>query len=78
MGRKGPRFAHEVPAREQVRHKLLSRYRAHGLLAAGGAGGTFARIADPPERRELFKELVGDGARRHSEGWPRAGMRCKR
>src|SRR5690242_5331003 len=34
-------FEQEVPAREQLRHKLLSRYRAHGLLGAGGAGGTF-------------------------------------
>jgi uncharacterized protein YcaQ len=52
----------EVPEREQIRHKLLSRYRAHGLLGAGGAGGTFARIANPPERRELHKELVEHGA----------------
>ena len=51
-------LAHELPEREQLRHKLLSRYRAHGLLAAGGAGGTFARIADPPERNALRKELV--------------------
>ncbi|HEX6787975.1 MAG TPA: crosslink repair DNA glycosylase YcaQ family protein [Gaiellaceae bacterium] len=51
-------LAHEVPEREQLRHKLLSRYRAHGLLGLGGAGGTFARIADPPERNELRKELV--------------------
>jgi uncharacterized protein len=51
-----------VPEREQLRHKLLSRYRAHGLLAAGGAGGTFARIADPPERKELHEELVELGA----------------
>jgi uncharacterized protein len=51
----------EVPEREQLLHKLLSRYRAHGLLAAGGAGGTFARIANPPERRELHKELVERG-----------------
>jgi uncharacterized protein YcaQ len=55
-------LAQEVPEREQVRHKLLSRYRAHGLLGAGGAGGTFARIADPPQRRELHKELVAQGA----------------
>src|SRR5205823_1493238 len=41
-------LAHEVPMREQLLHKLLSRYRAHGLLGAGGAGGTFARIG-PPE-----------------------------
>jgi uncharacterized protein YcaQ len=57
-----------VPPREQVRHKLLSRYRAHGLLGAGGAGGTFARIASPelaPDRagrNELLKELAEAGA----------------
>jgi uncharacterized protein YcaQ len=55
-------LAREVPERERVRHKLLSRYRAHGLLGTGGAGGTFARIADPPERNELRKELVELGA----------------
>ena len=55
-------LAHEVPVREQLRHKLLSRYRAHGLLGPGGAGGTFARIADPQERNELRKELVELGA----------------
>jgi uncharacterized protein YcaQ len=54
--------AHEVPEREQVRHKLLSRYRAHGLLGPGGAGGTFARIAPPQERNDLRKELVELGA----------------
>jgi uncharacterized protein YcaQ len=52
----------EVPEREQLRHKLLSRYRAHGLLGAGGAGGTFARIAPPQQRNELRKELVELGA----------------
>jgi len=51
----------EVPEREQLRHKLLSRYRAHGLLGLRGAGGTFARIADPPLRRELCRELVDQG-----------------
>jgi hypothetical protein len=55
-------LAQEVPAREQIRHKLLSRYRAHGLLAAVGGGAAFARIADPPERRELHRELVERGA----------------
>jgi uncharacterized protein len=52
----------DIPEREQLRHKLLSRYRAHGLLGAGGAGGTFARIADPEDRRALHKELVELGA----------------
>ena len=55
-------LAREVPEREQIRHKLLSRYRAHGLLGAGGAGGTFARIADPPLRNELRRELLELGA----------------
>jgi uncharacterized protein len=55
-------LAQEVPEQEQLRHKLRSRYRAHGLLGAGGAGGTFARIADPDVRRALHKELVELGA----------------
>ncbi len=61
-------LAQEVPEREQLRHKLMSRYRAHGLLGAGGAGGTFDRIAPPkstPERtgrNELREELVELGA----------------
>jgi uncharacterized protein YcaQ len=61
-------LAHEVPEREQLRHKLLSRYRAHGLLGAGGAGGTFDRIAPPnstPERlgrNTLREELIELGA----------------
>ena len=54
--------AREVPEREQLRHKLLSRYRAHGLLGPGGAGGTFARIAEPKVRNELREELVRLGA----------------
>jgi uncharacterized protein YcaQ len=52
----------EIPEREQLRHKQLSRHRAHGLLGAGGAGGTFARIAAPEVRRSLHKELVELGA----------------
>jgi uncharacterized protein len=61
-------LAREVPEREQLRHKLLSRYRAHGLLGAGGAGGTFDRIANPesapgrPGRNELRRELIELGA----------------
>jgi uncharacterized protein len=55
-------LARQVPAREQLRHKLLSRYRAHGLLGAGGAAGTFDRIASPDTRAELRAELVERGA----------------
>jgi uncharacterized protein len=55
-------LADEVPEREQLLHKLLSRYRAHGLLGAGGAGGTFDRIAPPEGRKALQRELVERGA----------------
>jgi len=55
-------LAQEVPEREQMLHKLLSRHRAHGLLGAGGAGGTFDRIAPPRDRRALHDELVERGA----------------
>jgi uncharacterized protein len=61
-------LAREVPTREQLSHKLLSRYRAHGLLGPGGAGGTFDRIANPestpgrPGRNELRRELIEAGA----------------
>jgi uncharacterized protein YcaQ len=55
-------LAHEVPEREQLLHKLLSRYRAHGLLGPGGAGGTFDRIAPPQGRNELRAELIERGA----------------
>jgi uncharacterized protein len=54
-------LAKKVPEREQLRHKLVSRYRAHGLLGAGGAGGTFARIANPDVRKELHAEAVERG-----------------
>jgi uncharacterized protein len=52
----------EVPEHEQRLHKLLSRHRAHGLLGAGGAGGTFDRIAPPQDRKELHRELMEAGA----------------
>ncbi|MFN8619384.1 MAG: crosslink repair DNA glycosylase YcaQ family protein [Chloroflexota bacterium] len=69
-------LAQHPDEREQRRHKLLSRYRAHGLLGAGGQAEIFlgtARYAkrrpqDPPEtivRDELRAELEADG-----EIWP--------
>jgi uncharacterized protein YcaQ len=62
--------ARKLPLRDQLRHKLLSRYRAHGLLGIGGGGDIFGGIgpAKPhPERPEhpgrtaLREELVEDG-----------------
>ena len=60
----------EVPLREQMRHKLHSRYRAHGLLGVGGGGDIFGGIGpakpDPrylgnPGRTALREELVESG-----------------
>ena len=60
----------EVPLREQLRHKLLSRYRAHGLLGIGGGGDIFGGLGpakpDPerpehPGRTALREQLVEDG-----------------
>ena len=55
---------------EQMRYKLLSRYRAHGLLGVSGAGDVFGGIGpakpDPrlpgyPGRNALREELVERG-----------------
>jgi uncharacterized protein len=63
-------LAHELPLRERLRHKLLSRYRAHGLLGVSGAGDVFSGIGparpDPrwpelPGRNALREELVERG-----------------
>ena len=63
-------LAHEIPLSEQLRHKLLSRYRAHGLLGVGGGGDIFGGIGparpDPrwpgyPGRTALREELVATG-----------------
>ena len=37
-------LARDLPLREQLRYKLLSRYRAHGLLGVAGAGDVFGGI----------------------------------
>jgi uncharacterized protein YcaQ len=56
----------ELPLRERLRHKLLSRYRAHGLLGIS-AGDTFGYLgpAKPdgtfPGRNALREELVDSG-----------------
>jgi uncharacterized protein YcaQ len=63
-------LAQDVPLQEQLRHKLLSRYRAHGLLGAGGAGDAFnglgpakpdPRRPDLPGRDTMREELVALG-----------------
>jgi uncharacterized protein YcaQ len=63
-------LARKVPLEEQLLHKLLSRYRAHGLLGISGAGDVFGGIGpakpDPrwpgyPGRNALREELVERG-----------------
>jgi uncharacterized protein YcaQ len=63
-------LARDVPRLEQFRHKLLSRYRAHGLLGIAGAGDVFGGLGpakpDPrwpgyPGRHALREELVEEG-----------------
>jgi uncharacterized protein YcaQ len=59
-------LAREVPLTEQLRHKLRSRYQAHGLLGVGGAdifGGLGPAKPDPrwpnyPGRTALREELI--------------------
>jgi uncharacterized protein YcaQ len=62
----------ERPEREQLRHKLLSRYRAHGLLGASGDSALWyglgpahkLRPQDPPgtpTRTQLRDELLAAG-----------------
>jgi uncharacterized protein YcaQ len=62
-------LARKLPLTEQLRHKLLSRYRAHGLLGVGGGdifGGLGPAKPDPrwpeyPGRSALREELVERG-----------------
>jgi uncharacterized protein YcaQ len=60
-------LAHEVPLREQLRHRMLSRYRAHGLLGVSGDGGIFMGLGpaqpsgDRPGRTPLREELIERG-----------------
>ena len=61
----------EVPPVEQLEHKLLSRFRAHGLLGAGGSGadifGGLGYAKPDPRfpgfagRTALRRQLVEDG-----------------
>src|SRR5207247_11244039 len=63
-------LARELPQTERLRHKLLSRFRAHGLLAVNSGsdifGGLGAAKPDPrwpgsPGRTALREELVEAG-----------------
>jgi uncharacterized protein len=53
-------LAQRLPEREGHRHRLLSRYRAHGLLGTG-AGEVWIGIGSGELRKELRAELHEDG-----------------
>ncbi|HET7571541.1 MAG TPA: crosslink repair DNA glycosylase YcaQ family protein [Gaiellaceae bacterium] len=64
-------LAREVPPVEQLRHRMLSRHRAHGLLSASsgndvytglGAAKPDERFPGSPGRRALHASLVEEGA----------------
>ena len=50
-----------IPEREQMRHKLLSRYRGHGLLGAQGSGELWPGTGSAADRADLRHELLGRG-----------------
>lgn len=54
-------LAVQIPEREQRRHKLLSRYRAHGLLGANGSGELWPGTGAASTRAELRRELLDRG-----------------
>jgi uncharacterized protein YcaQ len=50
-----------IPEREQMRHKLLSRYRGHGLLGAQGSGELWPGTGTAETRAALRRELLERG-----------------
>ena len=66
----GEVLAREIPPKEQFRHKLLSRFRAHGLLGLGSGADIFGglgyakpdpRLPGHPGRTALREQLVDEG-----------------
>jgi uncharacterized protein YcaQ len=54
-------LATRIPEREQRRHKVLSRYRGHGLLGAGGSGELWPGTGGAAIRSELRRDLLDRG-----------------
>ncbi len=54
-------LAMRVPPREQQLHRLLSRYRGHGLLGATGRYEVWQGLDGPASRADLRAELVARG-----------------
>src|SRR5262245_28974973 len=63
-------LARKIPLGEQLRHKMLSRYRSHGLLGASSGGDVFSGLGpakpdearpDLPGRTALREDLIDEG-----------------
>jgi len=50
-----------IPESEQMRHKLLSRYRGHGLLGAQGSGELWPGTGTAATRAGFRRELIDRG-----------------
>jgi uncharacterized protein len=54
-------LARRVPVEDQLRHKLLSRYRGNGLLGATGEYTLWMGLGKAPERRAILDRAVDAG-----------------
>ena len=54
-------LATKVPEREQIRHKVLSRFRGHGLLGGTGSAEVWLGTGKASARPELRHELLDRG-----------------
>ena len=73
-------LACRVPEREQLRHKLLSRFRGNGLLGETGDYSLWAGLGKATDRPALRGELVdaGELVPVEVEGFRRAAVRRRR
>ena len=57
-------LAHDLTLHEQLRHKMLSRYRAHGLVGASGHGEGIFEFLGPANPDPRYPEFPGRNALR--------------
>jgi uncharacterized protein YcaQ len=57
-------LAHELTLHEQLRHKMLSRYRAHGLVGTSGHGEGIFELLGPANPDPRYPEFPGRNALR--------------
>ena len=74
----GELLARHPDVDEQQRHRLLSRYRGHGLLGATGEYTSFAGIGKAPQRYAYRAEPRGGGRARPGRGRGAPGPALRR